>query len=351
MTGIRRIVWLSCVLAAAMVHEGWAQPAPDGEDSEQDESHDRIAPTGPWTEGVSVADMKAANELLLAGNVFLRDAFFREAAARYREAIAIWDHPAFHFNLAMAQRALDQPIEAHRSLGLATRHGPAALGQSKFEHAERMRALLEEQLGHVEVICEEAGAEVTLDGEPLFTGPGARTVLVRPGPHQLVARKAGRIPATEPIAPAPGEHVRVELSLRFPDSVIATRRWAAWKPWAVVGASAVFFAGAAYFDRTSSRGFDRFDGAFSQRCGEGCGDAQVPAVWVEELFQAETEQRVARAAYIAGGAVLATGVVLVYLNRERVIRVSAGDTAGGANVTFAPMLSPRGAGLTAALRF
>jgi hypothetical protein len=327
----------------------WAQPEVE---QEAGDPRDRISPTGPWAEGITPASKQAANALLREGNTLMRDAFFSQAAIKYREAIAIWDHPAFHLNLAMAQRALDQPIEAYHSLDRAMRHGPAALGQSRYEHAGRVRALLEEQLGHLEVICHDAGAEVTLDGEPLFIGPGTQEVLVRPGPHQLVARKAGRIPATEQIAPAPGERVRVELHVRYPDKVIATRRWAAWKPWAVVGASAGFFAGAAYFDRRAGRKFDRFGSAFSQQCPEGCDQGQVPVSWTEDLQRAQTDRDVAVAGYVTGGLVLAAGAILIYLNRERVIRVAADEDADTwTMITIMPVLVPRGAGIGAGIHF
>jgi hypothetical protein len=173
---------------------------------------------------------------------------------------------------------------------------------------------------------------------------------VSPGRHQLVATGPGLVPDTRQVAVSQGERVRHVLApLPIEESMIRTeRRWAVWKPWAAVGASAVFFAGAAYFDHTSSQEFDRFDRAFSQRCGDGCGDAVVPAAWVEDLHRAETEQRIALTLYVTGGAVLATGAVLVFLNRERIIRVSADDAA---DVALLPVLSPRGAGLSAAFRF
>jgi hypothetical protein len=140
--------------------------------------------------------------------------------------------------------------------------------------------------------------------------------------------------------------------LRFPDKVVATRRWAEWKPWAVVGASAVFFAGAAYFDTRASQGFDRFGSAFSQQCPDGCDQGQVPASWTEDLQQAETNRGVAVAGYVTGGLVLATGAILIYLNREQVIRVAAeedGETR--AAITIMPVLVPRGAGIGAGLHF
>jgi hypothetical protein len=331
----------------------WAQPDIEDAEAEQDAGNprDQISATGPWAEGITRETMLAANALLREGNIFMRDAFFREAAVKYKEAIALWDHPAFHFNLAMAQRALDQPIEAHRSLDRAVRHGPAALGQSRFEHAGRVRALLEEQLGHVEVICQDAGAEVALDGEELFTGPGARTVLVRPGPHQLVARKAGRIPATEQIAPAPGERVRVELFLRFPDKVIATRRWAEWKPWVVAGAGAAVVTGGAYLDWQSAQELDDYDAKILRMCPEGCRPGELPAGFDEQEKRAGSRQALAGVTYAVGGAALATGLVLVYLNRERVVSVARSSDAPSATVSVSPALSPELRGVRATLRF
>jgi hypothetical protein len=304
-------------------------------------------------EGVPAETQEAAREIFLQGNVLIKDTLFAKAATKYREAIAMWQHPAFYFNLAIAQLALDQPIEAHHSLEQALRYGEAPLGARRYRQARIHLQRLDRELALIEVVCDEPGATVTLDGKLLFEAPGRHEGHVRPGGHQLVAHKAGYLTETRQLVLSPGQRTAVAIELKtFEHARESSRRWAAWKPWAVAGASTVFVAGAAYFDRRASRGFDGFGRAFSQRCPDGCDQGQVPAAWSAELERAESDRGVAAAGYVTGGLVLATGAILVYLNRERVIRVAAEEDADTrATITITPVLVPRGAGIGAGLHF
>jgi tetratricopeptide (TPR) repeat protein len=300
----------------------------------------------PWAEGVPETTQAGAREVFAEANRMMKDGLFARAAAAYKETLALWEHAAAYYNLGLAQVSLDQPIEAYESFDKAMRFGPVPLqGQEKYEQAQRYREMLEKQLARIEIVCEEEGAAVTLNGRHVFTGPGRHEGMVRPGGHQIVASKVGRIPATEQAVLSPGEQRRYDLILAVPESVETERRWAAWKPWAVVGAGVVVMGGAAHFDNYSSENFDRFDSEFDTLCRNGCTEAEVPQALQDSLARADREQRLAQVSYAIGGAALITGVALVYLNRERLVRrggsVDRGHTARVSPLpAFEPALRP-----------
>src|SRR5690349_6782060 len=76
----------------------------------------------PWAQGVPEAKQKQATALFKEGNALLRDSFFKQAVDKYREAITYWDHPAIHYNLAIALINLDQPLEVYASLQKALKY-------------------------------------------------------------------------------------------------------------------------------------------------------------------------------------------------------------------------------------
>jgi tetratricopeptide (TPR) repeat protein len=323
---------------------GWAQDARQA-GPEQPE---------PWIidENIPIEQRERARELFHQGTRYLKDGFFDEAAQTYEQALELFDHPGIRYNLAVAQINLKQPIAAYRNILAAMRHGDVPVGKDIYEQARNYRALLETQLAHIDIHCDVPGAEVTLDGKRLFIAPGRYRDIVLAGAHQAVATRDGYIPEARPLVLAPGRVHRVTLAPRPMEQIMTRteRRWAPWKPWAVAGASAVFFAGAAYFDRRASQEFDRFDSMFRQQCVDGCTDDVVPASWDATWQHAEDQRRIALSGYITGGAVLATGAILVYLNRERVIRFAV-DENGAAAITVQPMLSPHGASMGAEVRF
>lgn len=307
--------------------------------------------SAPSSQGVSTDRQYEARAVFLEANQLARDRFFATAAARYKQAIAIWPHPAFRYNLALAQLELDQIIEARGSLERALQEDAEALGD-KQEPARRQLAILDSQLGRIEVSCDEPGAQVMLDGQPLFTGAGRHESVVRPGVHQLVATKPGLAPVVQQVVLAPGERGRFGLAFQYPEVTVTERRWAAWKSWSVVGAGAVLTLGSTYLDWHSTRAFDEYDGEIKDRCRpmQGCTDEDLDPALEDARQRAQSEQHMAMAGYITGGAVLATGAVLVYLNRARQVRRQARPESSSLGA-LTPIISAEVAGVRAVFRF
>jgi hypothetical protein len=167
--------------------------------------------------------------------------------------------------------------------------------------------------------------------------------------HQLVVHKTGYLTETRQLVLSPGQRESVAIELETLEDVReSSRRWAGWKPWAVVGAGvAVGMAGAVAHWRSAAN-FDAFDARFGElpcgraadAIGEGCKSGQVPLEAARTLDRARLQQRVAVGAYVAGGAVLATGLALVTLNRPRI-----------KDATLEPLVSPSMMGVEVRLHF
>jgi hypothetical protein len=343
-----------------------ADPPPLADDSAAP-AVDAAEEEAPWNQGVDIAQRRAAREVFLEANGLARKRFFATAAAKYRQAIEIWPHPAFSYNLALAQLQLDQPIEAHASLRRAVEHGTAPLGD-RYEQARQQISRIESELGAIEVTCAEPGARVMLDGKLVFTGPGVYRGVVRPGAHQVVAIRPGLAPVVEQVVVSPGEHGGVTLLFEYPEVEVAVpvRRWAAWKPSAVVGVGAALVLAGAALDWHSTRMYDEHDRDFraafptGYRAGDATEDERRTRADLDDrLGRAESEQRMAVIGYAVGGATLATGAVLAYLGRERTyrkrLRVAPGDDAEPAPRTatssVAPLIAPGVIGVSAGFHF
>lgn len=307
-----------------------------------------VTPPGPWDRGVSVEQRRRARALMLEGNRLIKIPLIAQAADKYREGLVLWGHPALHYNLGIALLNLVQPIEAYRSFQQALRHGPAPLGQDKFEQGKKYLAMLDGRLSRISVACDIAGAEVTLDGERLFIGPGEREEIVTPGRHQLVAGKRNHVPDTRQVTLSPGKRVRAVLVPRSMDELARReRRWAVWKSWIPAAAGAGLIVGAGYLDWRSSSGFDDFDRGFEDRCRiRGCDGTDIPAL-VEQKESAEFQQGIALGLYIAGGVAVAASAALIYLNRERLTERQ--DLQPAFSIT--PVITESGGGLSASIRF
>ncbi len=350
---MKRCISMSCaimsLLAVALLAAApaWAQSSGSedhGDDGEQ-------AADMPWVDGVTRAQRQRANQIFQEGNALIRDGLFARAAERYQEALALWDHPGFRYNLAIAQINLDQPILAYESFLHAVRFGVQPLGEDRHAQAQSFLTLLRNQLAEIEVVCDEPGAVVTVDGKSLFTAPGRAQRMALPGGHQLMADVPGRLPDTKQIVLAPGQRARFRLAPRLPAYLATERRWAAWGPWTVTGAGLATVAAGGVVNWRAGAAFERHDREAGRLCASpaGCAAADVPAGLGRQLDRAERTQLGARITYAAGAAVLATGAVLLYLNRERPVRRRG--LVRASRMSLLPVLAPRVVGLGAGLVF
>lgn len=333
---------LSIGLAVALLLSSGAR-AQAQEDQQQD----------PWERGVTAQQMQRAHLHFQLGLTLHRQLLLQEAATEYEQALSHWKHPKIYFYLSRVWMKLERPVAAYEALRDALRWGRRGLARHDYEMARQMqKALLGTRIAELEVICEEAGSEVTLDGASLFIGPAQRRVIVAAGKHQIVARKPEHLTETHAIALSPGEQKRVEVELRTVEEIAqSTRMLAGWKPWAVVGSGAVVIMMGGVMHRVSAANFASYDREFRERCmlGGGCRDSAVSDL-TDRLRWARRQQQIAVSSYVAGGATAACGLILVYLNKPNLFTRQLLDSQT-ADVTLVPGLLSPGVGVSAVIRF
>lgn len=277
------------------------------------------APERPWASGVSAPDQELALSVFRDANVLFEQSKYSQALARYREALKTWDHPAIRYNTAVALINLDQPLEAFENLEAALRFADAPFDAETFKQAQLYRKLLAGQVAEIEVVCAEPGAEVLLDGARLFIAPGTHRLRLKPGPHQLVARKEGFVTETAVLQLESGVLHREEVSLKLPSAaqVRLVRRFPVWVPWSVLGAGVVTAILGAPLMAAAQSSFNTFDSDLARLCPEGCTQSTLPKTILDARSTGRVENGVAIALFAVGGAAVATGVVLLSLNGLR----------------------------------
>ena len=287
----------------------------------------------PWSYGVSVEVRGSARKLFLEGNRLFRVPLFARAAEQYTAALSQWKHPAFYFNLALAQINLGKEIEARESLEHALAHGQDPLGKEQFKEAQKQLEEVNRQLGRIHVICHTPGAEVTLDGVTLFIGPGNYEGWVKAKTHEITAKKTGYLSEARRVTVSSGQFQDIELKLLTLNQVTdASRRWAAWKPWVVIVTGGAIAAAGGVLHARAAQNFNDYDRRFlglgcaspsKERLTPGCRGGEINVELRDQLLLARREQSIAVSAYIAGGSLITVGVALLYLNRPRLLEQEA----------------------------
>jgi hypothetical protein len=285
-------------------------------------------PDKPWSQGVPLARRVAARDLLLEGNRLARIPLFGRAAEKYMAALALWKHPVFYFNLALAQMNLGQEVEARESLEQALAYGGEPLGAKEFQEAQKQLQEVKRKLGRIRLTCRTPGAEVTLDGVTVLIGGPDRHYegWTKAKPHEITAKKAGYQSEARQVMVSAGKLLNVDLSLvTLSEATDTSRRWAVWKPWALGAVGVAAGSVGAVFHTLSARNFTDYNQKFvRQPCAitqgqapPGCARDDIEPELNSQVRRARLQQVVAIGSYIAGGSMIATSLVLLYLNRPR----------------------------------
>jgi hypothetical protein len=316
----------------------------------------------PWSAGVSAADQAAAVKPFEEGNAFLKDSLFKLAAGKYREALEHWDHPGIHFNLALALFSLDQPEQVYVHLKKALAYGEGPLDADKVERAKAYITLLEQQLTPVVVTCDQPGTAVRMDGQVLFTAPGKYEAWVRSGEHTWSASKPGYELTQRTLVLKPKEPVTVTLHVYEADELTTSkRRYSGWVPAIPIIAGVAILGGGIAMNFVARDTMAQFENELDEGCDisstqpscEPSNDA------TEKKEQAEMFQIISIAGMATGGAAIATGLVLLSLNRKSTYRMTPEeleqkrreDAAKAPKTALVPLLSPGFVGLSASGSF
>ena len=276
----------------------------------------------PWAAGVTAENQKAALDLYNEGAKAFGDAEYKDALATYTRALALWDHPAIRYNIAVCLINLDRPVEALDNLEHAMRFGAAPLGPELWRQAQMNQKLLAARVAEIEVTA-EPGATVSLDGKPLG-GPSQRVLT---GDHQIVVEKPKYQTETRAIRLNPGDHVTIKIELK-PIAVARTlhRRWSRWIPWSVLGGGVVVAAIGAPVYLAAGSSLDKYDAAVTSDCPHGCIAGTPAAQRVMDLkSHADAQETAAISLFVAGGAIAATGFVMVILNQPHLVTPVVGS--------------------------
>jgi hypothetical protein len=314
----------------------------------------------PWYCGVTAEDQARALEIYEQGNQFFDDNLFQTAAARYQEALAHWNHPGIHYNLMLALAGLEQPMEAFQASIEALRYGVQALTLEEYHRAVDYQRLLRGQIASLEVTCEESGAVVSVDGKAILKGPGTAHLLVRPGQHEVIARKDGYLTIHRTIVTVSEKPVSLDMRmLPQAKATVPVRRWPAWQPWVMVSAGvSLGVAGGLLEWRADAKNrdlqklFERFcldpDGNEGPK-GPQCSAREYNSNLESHQTQYTWYRRMGHAGVVTGGVAMLSGLVLVYLNREQ--RVENPERQQLVRISVIPSLAPDAAGLSVKLSF
>jgi tetratricopeptide (TPR) repeat protein len=304
----------------------------------------------PWSRGVTAEQRARAQALLEEGNELFLRAQHREALARYQEAARAWDHPAIRFNIVRALIQLDRPVEAFENLELALRHGSAPLEEQIYVEAQAYDRLLRGRIAELEIATTQPDVVITLDGRPFLRGPGMQRTRLLPGNHQVVGEKPGHLTVTRDVVVLPGANDTIEITLpTFAEATVTTRRWAIWKPWAVLAGGAATVGLGVLLERESNADLDQYRADLEDHCREvPCRYEDLPESTRALERDSRLEHRLAIGAFVLGGAAAAAGLTMVVLNRPTAVLP---DDATGATVGVAPAIGPGLVGATAFGRF
>jgi hypothetical protein len=332
---------LPLVLSSAASGEEDAPP------SQLDKST-KAAEAKPWLVGVAKKRQDAAEQLFNEGNEHFLVPDFVRAAQKYRDALALWDHPAIHYNLALSLINLDSPIEAYRHLQAALKYGGAPLDAKRQQEAQTHLRATVRQLASLQISSREPGTTVTLDGKATPT-PSDRLLLTA-GEHHVVATKAGYLPREYHLALFPNKAETLQTRLYTEEQLIATtqRPTPLWLPLTVTSTGALMVLTGAILNFRADTLQKRYDSEVTGKCSspDGCSATDTQLHWRDDADKLSTWATVS---YVAGATTLAGGAIWMWFNRSKTQRLTPEERDRQTTVT--PVVGQNTLGAVAVGRF
>jgi tetratricopeptide (TPR) repeat protein len=207
----------------------------------------------------------------------------------------------------------------------------ATLSESQLATVRKRIAELDKRVAVVVVKITQDAALVTIDGQAIGRGPAEVRVRLLPGPHTLVATLERHETITHQLEAQPGHELPIEVELpgervrvvveKHPIHYV--QRFPTWVPWTTMAAGAAVALVGGGLHLAAASDYRDFDAAVAKAGRVG----QPPATVDESAKRAGDRKQVAAISlYAVGGAALATGLVLLFVNRPRALEADAGPS-------------------------
>jgi cell division septum initiation protein DivIVA len=282
-----------------------------------------------------------AQALLGQGTKLYQQGDVADALEKFQAAYAAFPSPKLMFNIGQANRDLSRPVEALEAFEKFL-VGAADASPEMIADARKSVAQLQKKLGRIQVDCESAGAEVSVDGKSVGLAPLPDLIWVTPGRHQVTAKHASAAPAIEDADVTAGSVSTVTVRLRLPASSLSAsapnaanfdvqatapsseakegwwlgRKWT----WVAAGSTVLLAVGAITAGLLMDSKFD------SLRSSCGAGNTARPGCSQSDIDSVSSRQTTANVFWgLAGAAAVTTGVLFYVEGRP----VSAAPMVGG----------------------
>jgi tetratricopeptide (TPR) repeat protein len=159
------------------------------------------------------ASMPEAEALIEQGTAFRKQGDDRGALAAFQRAWALDPSPHALAQLALAEQALGQWLQADRHLHEALQESGDPWIQLHRTTLEAAQREIVSQLGSVEISCNLAGAEVLVDGRSVGRTPLGARVRVVAGQSVIQVSAQGYFDAVRRVQVDPGSLSRVDVTL------------------------------------------------------------------------------------------------------------------------------------------
>jgi hypothetical protein len=288
----------------------------------------------PWAAGVPIERQREANAVFAEANQLFAQQAHAPALAKYKAAIALWDHPLIRFNMAVTEIRLDRILDAAEDLDRALRYGSAPFTPDLYREALDYQALVKRQVGTIEASCTTPGAHLLLDGKPWFVCPGTQSLRVLAGAHALVGERADYMTESRRLIIIGGSATTERIQLVPIETAVVLRYpYPRWLPWAATGGGAAVAIGGLGLWLWGRTQMDQFNADFAKACPTGCVLADHPDL-ARERDAARLKGNIGVPTMIAGGAVAIGGIVMmIVVKPKRIVpNVEVGPTSQGAAI-------------------
>ncbi len=289
--------------------------------------------TRTYEEQTPKAQRERARKLFEAGNKAFEQRQVDRAFKLYKQSYAIWPHPRVLFNMAVSLGFLGRPLASARTFKKVLQYGPEPITDLRYKQASERYLELMGQLANIVVTCNDAGAKLYVNGEPIGTAPLDEKITVGPGTHMITANAEGKVPYSAQVRLAPGQLKRVRVSLQAFSDVVQYKmvdRYHWWVPTVVSGAAAVLVAAGAGMV---------VQGRNDIATIEDTVDGWSPKTSTHPFASAERDsgvnfQKGGYALIGVSGAAAATAMLLWILRKKRVKYTAESTGGGGVKVEF-----------------